>query len=269
MEPTPQFRTDLYQGTAEYYDRYRIPYPASLVDDLATRTGLSGRGRLLDVACGTGRVTFALSRHFADVVALDQEEEAVGYAMSVAPDRGVSHVQWRTGRAEDLSVDGPFELITIGDAFHRLDRRRVASLAMDWLQPGGHIALLSSSMPWGGSAPWQKVSLDLLLHWTEVAGSIDNIPPDLEEAMSLAPNLTVLTDAGLAVVGTYEFEEPYVWTVETLAGFAYSTSILSRPALGEHLEGFERDLHDRLLAVHPEGRFEETISFKYELALRP
>ena len=25
MESTPQFRSDLYQGTARYYDRYRVP----------------------------------------------------------------------------------------------------------------------------------------------------------------------------------------------------------------------------------------------------
>jgi hypothetical protein len=40
-EPTPQFRPDLYQGTAQYYDRYRVPYPASLLDDLVARAGVS------------------------------------------------------------------------------------------------------------------------------------------------------------------------------------------------------------------------------------
>jgi hypothetical protein len=54
MEPTPQFRPDLYQGTAQYNDRYRVPYPASLLDDLVARAGVSGTGRLLDIACGTG-----------------------------------------------------------------------------------------------------------------------------------------------------------------------------------------------------------------------
>jgi hypothetical protein len=87
--------------------------------------------------------------------------------------------------------------------------------------------------------------------------------------MTQAPNATVLADAGLEVVGIYEFQVPYVWSLETLAGFAYSTSILSRPALGEHVEAFECDLHDRLLAIHPDGRFEEPAWFKYELAARP
>ena len=114
MESTPQFRSDLYQGTARYYDRYRVPYPALLIDDLVIRGALSGTGRLLDKACGPGRVTFALSEHFADVLAIDQEEESVSYAKALAAERGAAHIHWRTGRAEDLHVAGHFGLVTVG-----------------------------------------------------------------------------------------------------------------------------------------------------------
>jgi SAM-dependent methyltransferase len=56
----PEFRRDLYRGTARDYDRFRVPYPQALIDDLAGRSGADGQGRLLDLACGTGQVTFAL-----------------------------------------------------------------------------------------------------------------------------------------------------------------------------------------------------------------
>jgi SAM-dependent methyltransferase len=269
MEMTPQFRSDLYKGTAPYYDRYRVPYPATLIDDLAIRAALSGTGRLLDLACGPGRVTFALSKHFANVLAIDQEEESVSYAKALAAERGDAHIRWRTGRAEDVEVPGQFELVTIGDAFHRLDRRRIASLAAQWLQPTGHLALLWTSMPWQGPAPWQKAAMDLVVHWMNVTGSRDNIPPDLAGTLSQAPNLTLLAGAGLTVIGTYEFTAPHIWTLEALAGFAHSTSILSRSALGDHIQAFERDLRDRLLAAEPNGHFEETVSFTYDLAIKP
>ena len=55
-------------------------------------------------------------------------------------------------------------------------------------------------------------------------------------------------------------------TLESLTGFAYSTSILSRSALGNHLEAFEGDLRDRLRTVQPEGDFEDSVSFAYDLA---
>ncbi len=44
------FAVDLYQGTSEYYDRYRLPYPEAMIEDLIARTGVSGQGRLLDLA---------------------------------------------------------------------------------------------------------------------------------------------------------------------------------------------------------------------------
>jgi SAM-dependent methyltransferase len=269
MELTPHFRSDLYKSTARYYHSYRVPYPATLIDDLAIRADLSGSGRLLDLACGPGRATFALSEHFAGVLAIDQEEESISYAKALAAERGAAHIEWRTGRAEDLDVAGQFELVTIGDAFHRLDRRRIASLAAQWLQPNGHIALLWTSMPWQGPAPWQKAAMDLVVHWMQVTGSRDNIPPDLAESLTQAPNLTVLADAGLAAIGSYEFTAPHAWTLEALAGFAHSTSILSRPALGDQVQAFESDLRDRLLAAEPTGNFEESVSFAYDLAIKP
>jgi hypothetical protein len=51
-----RFAADLYRGTAGYYDRYRLPYPEAMIEDLARTAQVSGRGRLLDLACGTGCV---------------------------------------------------------------------------------------------------------------------------------------------------------------------------------------------------------------------
>jgi SAM-dependent methyltransferase len=60
-----RYRKDLFKGTAEYYDRFRPPYPSVLLDDLRARVPILGTGRLLDLACGTGQVAFSLA---ADVV---------------------------------------------------------------------------------------------------------------------------------------------------------------------------------------------------------
>jgi hypothetical protein len=187
---------------------------------------------------------------------------------ALADEQGAAHITWQTGRAEDLDVGGPFELVTVGDAFHRLDRPRLAALTNQWLQPGGHVALLWTSMPWQGPVPWQKAAMELVLHWMEVTGSLQNIPSNLADTLSEEPHLAVLARAGLTVIGSYEFTAPHTWTPETLAGFAHSTSILSRTALGAHVEAFECDLRDRLLGIQPDGNFEETVRFTYDLARR-
>jgi SAM-dependent methyltransferase len=143
------FGPDLYRGTAEYYDRFRRPYPAELIDDLAVRTGADGTGRLLDLACGTGQVCFALRGRFAEVWAVDQEPDMISLvrqkaaALSAPP-----RFEFRTEAAEELAApDGSFDLVAMGNAFHRLQRDVVAALVLRWLRPGGHLALLWGRWP--------------------------------------------------------------------------------------------------------------------------
>jgi ubiquinone/menaquinone biosynthesis C-methylase UbiE len=63
----PEFRRDLYRGTARNYERFRVAYPQSMIDDLAERSEAGGEGRLLDLASGTGQISFALCRRFGQV----------------------------------------------------------------------------------------------------------------------------------------------------------------------------------------------------------
>ena len=269
MSSGPEFRTDLYQGTARFYDEFRVAYPERLLDDLRARARITGAGRLLDLACGTGQITFGLASSFAEVWAVDQEPEAIDFAREKARTLGVDNVRWIAGRAEDVDADGSFELAAIGNAFHRLQRQVVAESAMRWLAAGGHLALLWSRSPWDGSQQWQRVLADALQFWTREADATDRVPANLYQHLEEEPDAAVLAAAGFAVVGEFAFVAPHEWTVETLTGFMYSTSVLSQPALGRKVQAFESDLRERLLAVAPEGVFHQEISFSYTLARRP
>jgi ubiquinone/menaquinone biosynthesis C-methylase UbiE len=269
MAGSPEFRSDLYQGTARFYDECRVPYPQPLLDELCRRAGTTGVGRLLDLACGTGQITFRLASNFAEVWAVDQERETVEFASEKAAGNGIRNVAWITGRAEDVDADAFFELVGIGNAFHRLQRQVVAASAMRWLAPGGHLALLWSGVPWVGGQAWQETLAEAVDQWTREAGVGDRIPADLAEHLSAEPHTTVLARAGFTIAGEFEVESAHQWTVESLTGYAYSTAILSPAALGRHTPAFERDVRERLLAVEPDGVFRESISFKCTLARRP
>jgi trans-aconitate methyltransferase len=56
-----------FAGTATAYARYRPPYPRALLDDLLSRAAVAPNGRLLDLACGPGRVGLALAAEFETV----------------------------------------------------------------------------------------------------------------------------------------------------------------------------------------------------------
>ncbi len=78
-----------------------------------------------------------------------------------------------------------------------------------------------------------------------------------------------MRDAGFEAAGTCQFLTEHDWTAEDLAGFALSTSVLSRAALGGMTEDFAADLRRELHASQPDGRFRQAIDFACDLARRP
>src|SRR5919108_4889771 len=141
----PNFPVDAFAGTATYYVRYRVPYPAGLLKDLIARAGITGKRRLLDLACGPGRVALALVASFQEIWAIDLEPEMIAVGQHEATQQGVNNITWIVGKAEGLEAPpASFELITIGETFHRLDQQLVAKQTLQWLQPGCCLASLGS-----------------------------------------------------------------------------------------------------------------------------
>ena len=80
----------LYQGSAAYYRRGRLPYAPDLADVLAGALRLDRRGRLLDVGCGPGVVALGLAGLFAEVVGVDPDGGMIAEAERGAAEAGVA-----------------------------------------------------------------------------------------------------------------------------------------------------------------------------------
>ena len=265
------FAPDLYQGTAEYYDHYRLPYPTSLFDHLIASTRLSGRGHLLDLACGTGQLAFPLSPHFAEVWAVDQEPDMIEavHAKAVA-DQGSKKFHPVVASAETLDAQPDyFELAVVGNAFHRLERDLVARRILQWLIPGGHLALCWSSSPWTGEENWQRSLAATLNRWQQKLDAQHRTPADPARARHHRPDSDVLTAAGFEVVGRHTFTTEHRWSLAELAGHIRSTSFLSPVVLGDQAAAFDADLAANLHPHNDGDVFTETVSFAYDLVRKP
>ncbi|MBO0803050.1 MAG: class I SAM-dependent methyltransferase [Nocardiopsaceae bacterium] len=270
MADEVRFAADLYRGTAAAYERYRLPYPAAMIEDLSRSAGASGHGRLLDLACGPGQLAFPLRRWFAEVWAVDQEPDMVEAVRAKAAAAEVPGLRPVVSSAETLSVQpGYFELAVIGNAFHRLDRDLVAGRIFGWLQPGGHLALCWSSQPWTGDQGWQRALSAALDRWKAALGAEHRIPAGWEEAQSRRPNSEVLSHAGFELAGNHEFAIEHRWTLPELAGLIRSTSFLPAAVLGDQAAAFDADLAASLGPHSDNGAFTETVRFVYELARKP
>jgi SAM-dependent methyltransferase len=264
----PGFRRDLYAGTARYYDQFRPPYPQALIDDLAARSGADGSGLLLDLACGTGHVTFALQDRFAEVWAVDQEPDMISVASQKASAAGIGKIRFQASSVTGLRVPAEsVDLVTVGNAFHRLDRVAVAADIFRWLAPGRFLALLWGGAPEHSDAPWVPVLAAVTDRWRDRAGN--RIPAGYERARQERPDLDIVRAAGFQVVGRHEFATGWEWTIDSLLGYVYSLSTLSRTALGDLVPGFEADLRRELRDYVTDGRLRQTLSFAYELGSRP
>jgi SAM-dependent methyltransferase len=267
MDDEVRFAADLYHGSAGYYDRYRLPYPEAMTGDLVRRAGVSGRGRLLDLACGTGQLAFPLRRWFREVWAVDSEPDMTELVRAKAAEAGAAGIRPVTSRAETLRAEpGYFELAVIGNAFHRLDRDLVADRIGGWLEPGGYLALCWSSSPWAGQDDWQRALAALLDRWRTATGTGGRVPAGWDLARQRRPDTQVLSGAGLEPAGRREFAIEHRWSVPELAGHIRSTSFLPAAVLGGRPSAFDADLAAALAPLGDRGTFTETVHFAYELA---
>ncbi len=126
---------DLFRAAAEDYARFRRPYPLPVVSHLVDRFGLDGKGRLLDVGCGTGQVFETLAHRFEETVALDADAEMVHHARRRASELGPANVRvLPAGFAEkygmdNTKVDDPQALCTKSELLKVMGEQRAATLA--------------------------------------------------------------------------------------------------------------------------------------------
>lgn len=264
-----RFDPGLYQGTAAYYDRFRPGYPEAMTDDLVRRVSPSGHGRLLDLACGTGQLAFPLRGWFTEVWAVDQEPGMIELVRAKSAAAG--GIRAIVSAAEDLRAEpGHFELVVIGNAFHRLRRDLIAGRVLGWLEPGGYLALCWSRTPWlEGETDWQRVLAATLQTWMAARDATPRIPANWDRVRKDLPDLQVLSAAGFEAAGRYEFPSACRWTITELAGLVRSTSFLPPSVLGDQAAAFDASLASALGPYADGGYLNATISFVYELARKP
>lgn len=151
-----------FDAVAEAYDRVRPGYPAQLVDATCARAGLGPGSRVLEVGCGTGKLTAALAERGLVVDAVDPGGRLLARARARVDARTVT---FHLGRFEDVSLpENAYEAVFSGTAFHWIDPDVGWSKAARLLRPGGVLALLQTGL--GG--PVTELDHAILAAWREV-----------------------------------------------------------------------------------------------------
>ena len=184
---TPDELRDLgrtFDLAAEAYDAARSGYPASLIDRAIERGALGAGARVLEVGCGTGKLTESLVERGVRVDAVDPGPNMIAVARRRLGQTDA--VSFHLGRFEDIDVPGqPFDAVFSATAFHWVDPAIGWAKAAAHLKLGGLLALLSHvNFRDEQSGPAQDEFTALLRkHAPEVATEWRQ-PPDLDALLA-------------------------------------------------------------------------------------
>ncbi|SCL71160.1 Methyltransferase domain-containing protein [Micromonospora citrea] len=261
-----QWDPTLFQGSAAYYERGRLPYAPRFAERLAEELALDGSGRLLDVGCGPGTATLALAPYFVAVVGVDPDPDMLVEAGRRARRLDVGNARWVAARAEELPAGlGEFRAVMFAQSFHWTDRDEVAAVVRGMLPPGGAFLHMSDRK----GPP------------TEPAGLPHPAPPSGPVAALVRSYLGEVRRAGRGVLvdGTPGGEE-HVLARAGFEGFrrlivpagavversaddvvanVFSRSDSAPHLFGDRLGAFERDLRLLLRETSPGGVFAERV----------
>jgi ubiquinone/menaquinone biosynthesis C-methylase UbiE len=148
----------LFNSVAEEYDRVRRDYPAELVDEACEIAGLEPGSHVVEVGCGTGKLTRALAERGLRVEAIDPGPDLVRVAQRNV---GTASVQFHVGRFEDVDLPtAAFDAVFSATAFHWVDPEVGWAKAAAILRPDGVVALLTHVADFEPAllAAWRQVS---------------------------------------------------------------------------------------------------------------
>jgi len=256
FQASPHYK-DTFKGTAWYYARFREGYPEEFFELLRNRFCLSENDRALDLGCGTGQIAFRLAKSLKEVVAMDPEPEMIVESQEQAAAIGVSNIKWVEGGSEELPALrkklGKFKLVTIGTAFHWMDRKKVLDELYAIISDGGGIAIASNTSIWNNPAnEWQaavrRVISKYLGEERRAGSGTFNVAPIRHEVF----------------VNNSSFRNMEIWkqhwnrnsTLDEVIGNLYSTSMANPNVLGSLKEDFEQELKDELMKTRSAGVFE-------------
>ncbi|MEW4561676.1 class I SAM-dependent methyltransferase [Bremerella sp. JC770] len=244
--------SNLFDGTARYYRKYRFAYPDKLFDDLVSRFLLTSSDTLLDLGCGPGNLAIPFAQRGVQVWAVDPSQEMLEAGKRRQQEYGVQGIRWDQGDDSSIAkiVPSPIRLCVMGSSFHWTSRNILLQTLDTLIQKDGAVVLVDpQESPWAPtSSDWSNVANEVVREFLgphRKAGPRTYSHPDQRHE-------DVLGDSPFSQVKHAHFTSSIQLDIDDIIGLFLSTSFASPRQLGASIEPFTARLRQRLEEVMPQ-----------------
>jgi ubiquinone/menaquinone biosynthesis C-methylase UbiE len=251
--------------TASFYARYRRAYPAELVERLGEFGG-GGRGRLLDLGCGTGALLLQLVPFFGHAVGIDPEPDMLREAERATPESRLEAIEWIRGSSADLHALAPglgrFDLVTIGTAFHFMEPAETLG-ELQQVAAGGVVAVAYNGVPmWLHPDPWAKELRRVLEHRLGPVPDADFTADALRDAEE------TMNALGYAQIERWERTSVETIDVDFVVGHILSATSVDQIPPAQRRD-FAREVSAAIASVAPSLRVDESVRVRAVIGRPP
>ncbi len=256
MNSPKKFGPELYTGTHKYYAKYRPGLPEEVINIIVRHFNIKPSDRILDIGCGSGQVAFAMDGKCGEMVCLDPDPEMLRWAKK-ATKHCRTKLIWLNYGSEDLGKIkekfSTFKLATICRAFHWMNQEQLLNDLDDLIEQDGGVAIFSDRVLWSGDEEWQqtvKKVVQKYLGEERHAGK-----EKFKESDELWEN--ILARSVFRFIKIHDVPIVRSWDVESIIGYAFSTSYAAPYLFGDQLDRFKEETKNILLSVNQKGVFQE------------
>jgi SAM-dependent methyltransferase len=251
-----------FRELVDFYTTGRPTYPRLLAHRVANLVGLDGSQTVLDLGTGPGFLALDFHPFAAKVIGVDPEAEMLRAARRNAAKAG-KEIEFILGSASDLGPQfGRLHLVTIGRAFHWMDRPRTLEALDALIEPSGGVALFQDSYPVVPVNDWQPSFQAIVDYYgtedparVRTHGNKNHEAVLLESAFSHLERIAVL--------------EPRQTSIEHLVdrSLSYARAWEGRP--GSRLKDMALEVRDALAPYATKGTVREVLEGTALIARRP
>ena len=251
-----------FTAAAKHYLAGRPAYAKGLISWVVKELRLGAKDAVMDLGCGPGTLAMLFAPFVRSVLAIDPCPEMLEVARHAA--NGADNVHFKSGSSFDIGPQlGTFKLVTIGRAFHWMDRSDTLRRLDAMVEGDGAVALFSDSHPrhrdnaW--VEPYQRIIDDHAAEDFQRARRCSVDWPSDEE---------ILLDSPFARLERVSVVEKRSLPAEHLVERALSISAINEAVLGGKMDRLISDIQDLSLRFSLGGIVSEVIETSALIARR-